>query len=67
MKKLLAVVLLIITLGIISGCKSMTERSVRRRNQRNHVIARNLEALPRDIEVFWLTDEPLHLNRYEGP
>lgn len=67
MKKLLAVLLLVLTVASISGCNSMTERNVRRREQRNQTIARNLEALPHDVEVFWLTDEPLHLNRYEGP
>ena len=67
MKKLLAVLLLIITFGIISGCNSMTERNVRRRERRNQTLARNLESLPHDVELFWLTDEPLHLNRYEGP
>ncbi len=67
MKKLFAVLLLAITLATISGCNSMTERNVRRRDQRNRVITRNLEALAHDNEVFWLTDEPLHLNRYEGP
>ena len=67
MKRVLALVMVILALAAVTGCGPKTERTVRREEQRNRTIQRNLEELPQDIEVFWLTDEPLHLNRHEGP
>jgi len=67
MKTFLAMLLLILGLGIVSGCQPKDERSARRVEQRNQVIHRDLEGLQDDWETFWLTDEPLHLNRWEGP
>ena len=67
MKRFLASLLLVLALGVISGCGPKTERSVRLKEQRNRTIQRNMEALSEDVETFWLTDEPLRLNRWEGP
>jgi len=66
MKKLLAAILLALVMLIVSGCGPKTERTVRREEQRNQTIRRNLEGLPQDIEVFWMTDEPLRLSRWEA-
>ena len=66
MKIFLAMLLLIIGLGIVSGCEPKDEPSARRIERRNQVIHRDLEGLQDDWETFWLTDEPLHLNRWEG-
>lgn len=69
MKRLLAILLLILALGIVSGCGSKgsrSERSARRIERRNQTISRDLEGLPEDIETFWLYDEPGHLNRWVG-
>ena len=70
MKRVLALAMVILALALVTGCahdEPKTERTVRREEQRDRTIQRNREELPHDIEVFWLTDEPLHLNRHEGP
>ena len=67
MKRLMAVLLLVLALGIISGCAPKgpkTERTARRIERRNRAMSRDLEAIPEDIETFWLYDHPGHLNRW---
>ena len=68
MKRLMAILLLVLALSIISGCgpKTKTERAARREERRDRTIRRELQGLPEDIETFWLTDDPQHLNRWEG-
>ena len=69
MKKILAVLLLVLALGIVNGCgpkRSSTERSARRLEQHQRTVQRDSEALPEDLETFWLTNEPGHLNRWDG-
>lgn len=68
MKKIMALLLSILALVIVSGCggeNPRTERSARRIERRDQTIQRNLEGLPEDIEVFWLTDEPQRYSRWE--
>ena len=67
MKTFLAVLFLVLGLGIVSGCEPKDERSARRVEMRNQTIQRNMVGLQDDWETFWLMDEPLHLNRWEGP
>ncbi len=69
MKKILAVLLLVLALGIVSGCgpkRSDTERTARRLERHQRSVKRDSEALHEDLETFWLTDEPGHLSRWEG-
>ncbi len=66
MKKLLAVLLLVLALGMVSGCGPKTERTARRLERRDRTFRRELEALPEDIETFLLYNEPQHLSRWEG-
>ncbi len=68
MKKIVVVLLLVLALGIVSGCapeNPRTERAARRIERRDQSIQRGLEGLPEDVETFWLTDEPGHLSRWE--
>ena len=69
MKKIVQVLLLVLALGIVSGCAPggpKTERTARRIERRDQAIQRDLEGLPEDVETLLLTDEPGHLNRWEG-
>ena len=69
MKKIVAVLLLVLALAIVSGCAPegpQTERTARRIERRDQSIQRDLEGLPEDVETFWLTNEPGHLNRWEA-
>ena len=66
MKRLLAVLLLILALGIVSGCGAKSERSARRVERRNRTMRRDLEGIPEDVETFWLYDEPGHLDKWAG-
>ncbi len=68
MKRLLAILLLVLALSIVSGCAPegpKTERTARRIERRDLRIQSDLEGLPEDVETFWLTDEPGHLSRWE--
>ena len=67
MKTLLVILLLVLGLGVVAGCGPKDERSARRIERRNRTIRRDVDALRDDWEIFWLTDEPMHLGRYEGP
>ena len=69
MKKTVQVLLLVFALGIVSGCAPeglRTERAARRIERRDRAIQRDLEGLPYDIEALLLTNESMHLNRWEG-
>ena len=66
MKRLMAILLLVLALGIISGCGPNTERSARRQERRALALRRDREALPEDVESILLYGEPMHLNRWEG-
>ncbi len=68
MKKVMAVLLLVLALGFVSGCapeNPRTERNVRRIQRRDRAIQAGLEALPEDIETLLLTDEPQSLSRWD--
>ena len=68
MKIFLALLLLLLGLGIMAGCgQPKDERSARRIETRNEAIRRDLNNLPHDWELFWMTDEPSHLSRWDGP
>jgi len=69
MKKIVVVLLLVLALGIVSGCAPegpRTERTARRIERRDQSIQGGLEGLPEDVETFWLTNEPGRLNKWEG-
>ena len=68
MKKIVSMLLLVLALGIVSGCAPeghKTERTARRIERRDRSVQSDLEGLTEDVETFWLTDEPGHLNRWE--
>ena len=65
MKKILAVLLLVLALGIVNGCGPKTERTARRLERHQRAVQSDSEALPEDLETFWLTDEPGQLNRWD--
>ena len=67
MKKVLAILSLILMLTIVSGCGPKTERTAYRQEQRNQAIKRGLDNIMRDVELFWLTDEPMRLSRWDPP
>ncbi len=69
MKRLMAVLLLVLALGIISGCAPKgpkTERTARREDRRDLALRRDWEGIPEDWETFWLYNEPMHLSWWEG-
>ena len=67
MKRLMAILLLVLALGIISGCGGpKTERAARRQERRALALRRDREALPEDVESILLYGEPMHLGRWEG-
>ena len=68
MKKVMAVLLLVLALGIVSGCapeNPRTERNARRIERRDRTIQSGLEALPEDVETLLLTDKPQNLSRWD--
>ena len=68
MKKVMAVLLLILALGFVSGCapeNPRTERNARRIERRDRAIQGGLEGLPEDIETLLLTDESQNLSRWD--
>ncbi len=68
MKKVMAVLLLVLALGFVSGCapeNSRTERNAQRIERRDRVIQSGLEGLPEDVETLLLTDESQNLSRWE--
>lgn len=67
MKTLLVILLLVLGLSVVAGCGPRDERSARRIEQRNRTIRKDLDALRDDWEIFWLTNEPMHLGRRERP
>ena len=67
MKIFLASLLLVLGLGFMAGCGPKDERSARRIETRSESIRRDLKNLPHDWELFWMTDEPSHLTRWDGP
>ncbi len=70
MKRVLALAMMILALALAVGCahdEPKTERTVRLEEQRERTIQRNKESLEEDVQTFWLNDEPLHLNRHDGP
>ena len=66
MKTLWVMLLLVLGLSVVAGCEPKDERSARRIERRNQTIRKDLDALRDDWEVFWMTDEPSHLGRYES-
>ena len=69
MKRLLAILLLVLALGIVSGCAPngpKTERTARRIERRDLSIQSDLEGLPEDVETFWLTHDSWRLSRWQG-
>ena len=68
MKKVMAVLLLVLAVGFVSGCapeSTRTERNARRIERRDRVIQSDLEGLPEDVETLLLTDEPQNFSRWE--
>ncbi len=68
MKKVMAVLLLVLALGIVSGCapeNPRTERSARRIERRDRSIQTGLEGLPEDVETLLLTDKPQNLSKWD--
>ena len=66
MKRLMAILLLVLALGIISGCGPKLERTARREERRDLTLRRDLEGIPDDWESLWLYGQPMHLGRWEG-
>ena len=66
MKRLMAILLLVLALGIISGCGPKLERTARREERRDLTLRRDWQALPEDWESLWLYGQPMHLSRWEG-
>ena len=72
MKRLMAVVLLVLAMGIVSGCGPKkkttikTERAARREERRDLAVRREWEGIPDDWESIWLYGQPMRLGRWEG-
>ena len=68
MKRLMAILLLVLALSIISGCgpKTKGERAARREERRDLALRRDWEGIPEDWESIWLYGQPMHLGRWEG-